>query len=365
MKFNLFIGESGTMKTLVQIVALLIIIPAFALVVSSCGKSNAESQGQQEADNRNVVYVQTEEIRLSDFREIVQVTGSIESYKDIMVPAEEGGRVVEWKVPLGASVSKGQVLAKLDDAVLRAGFDAANANYELAEVTYKKQSKVFEEQAISEWQLKSYQYQRDAAKAQADLAKARLEKTLIRSPISGVLNKRMAEEGEMIGPGMPLAHVVNTSRLRIAAGIPERYAGRFKIGDPVRFTIDAFPGEVFDAKISFVGAAVNRDNRSLPIEAYITSSGGKLKPEMIANMKITLANRPNAIVIAEDYLQQVDKEKFVVFIAEGGVARERTVTVEASQNGAVMVSQGLKSGEKLITRGHQNVADGQAIEIQK
>lgn len=351
------------MKSNVRLFILALTLPLAAVALASCGKSSAEEKGGAKNVDTLSVDVKVEEIQLRDFREEIQVTGSVEAFEDVVVSAEEGGRLLQWLVPKGGHVTKGQVIAKLDDALLKGGFEAANAQYLLAEVTYSKQKKVFEEQAISEWQLKTFEYQRDAAKAQADIARARLEKTAIKSPISGVLDLRNVDEGELVGPGTPVAHIVNNAHLRVAAGVPERYAGAFRVGDPVRFTIDAFPNESFEARVTFVGAAVMKDNRSIPVEAVVKSTREKLKPDMIASMRITLAQRPNSIVIPEEYVQQVDKDRFVAYVAEGGIARERRLTIGTVSRGMMLVTDGLRAGDKLITLGHQNVAGGQKITI--
>ncbi len=333
------------------------------LLLQACGKSNAGVAEKAPSPPAQTVNVRVESITPTVFIENIQVTGSVEAYDDVMVPAEEGGRVKEWLVQKGSAVRAGQIIARIDDVLLRSAWEAANAAYLLAEVNYNKQKKVFEEQAVSELQLKTFEYQRDAARAQADLARARMDKCAIKSPITGVLDSRMVDAGEMIGPGMPIARVVSTGRLKVTAGVPERYAGTFKVGDQVTFSVDALAGETFVARVSVVGAAVTRDNRSIPIEATVTSASRSLKPEMIAALTIKLAERPNAIVIDDDYMQQKDRDEWVVYVAKGDVAEERAITIGATNSGKVLVAKGLAAGDRLITLGQQNVANGQKIVI--
>ncbi|MBI5648305.1 MAG: efflux RND transporter periplasmic adaptor subunit [Ignavibacteriae bacterium] len=334
-----------------------------ALLFSSC--KSADADPKKEAATENIVNVRVETVTPSEFRENLQLTGTVIAGDDITVPAEEGGRVTEWVVARGARVKKGQVIARLDDALLRAGFDAANAQYQLAELTATRQDKVFQEQGISEWQNKSFQYQRDAARAQTDLMKARLEKAQIKSPIAGIVDYRFVDAGEMVGPGAPVARVVDISRLKVSAGVPERYAGSFRLGDNTRFTVDALSGRTFHGRITFVGAAVSKDNRTIPVEISVTDGGGLLKPDMITKILFTLSARSNVITIKEDYVQQVDRETFVVFCAEGDIAREHRVKLGPSSNGFVVIESGLEKGDQLITLGFQNVAEGQKLLIQK
>ncbi len=266
-------------------------------------------------------------------------------------------------VPKGAHVKAGQPIAQIDDALLRAAFDAANAQYLIAQTNYEKQKKVYDEQALSELQLKTFEYQRDAAKAGADLARARLDKLTIKSPIAGILDARLIDAGEMVGPGVPVAHVVNLGALKVEVGVPERYSSNLSVGDPVQLRVDALPGETFRGGIKFVGAAVNRDSRSIPVEISI-AGGGKLKPDMIATASVTLGMKKNCIVISQDYLQTVDKDRTVVYVENNGVAEERVLTLGGTDGNNVLVLAGLNAGDRLITLGFQNVAGGQKLVVE-
>lgn len=348
-------------RFVIPTVLLLVLFAAGAF--SGCGQNNDESTPAGEKVEAPAVTVNVTTLETEAFNEIIDVTGSIASYEDVMVPSDEGGRVLKWTVPLGARVRAGQVLVQLDSAIVRATYDAAVAQYQITQTSYQRQKNVFEEQGISELQLKTLQYQRDAARAQMDIAQARLERTRIKSPINGILNARLIETGEMSAPGLPVAHVVNTDRLKIVAGIPERYANSFRVGDHVSFSVDALPAEDFGGSIRFVGAAVNPDNRSIPVEVDVKVHGGRLKPDMIARMHVTLSAKTKSIVIAEDYVNRTDRDEFVAYVEEDGIARERKLRIGATSRGRVLVLEGLDAGDRLITFGYQNVAEGQRIVV--
>ncbi|MDT8325083.1 MAG: efflux RND transporter periplasmic adaptor subunit, partial [Bacteroidota bacterium] len=183
---------------------------AGAVLLTSCSDDEASS-ADRTGEDKDIpsVSVRVMEIEATEFTQVIDITGAVASEGDVMVPADEGGRVLGWLVPLGARVRSGQVLVQLDSALLRSGYDAALAQYNISQASYEKQKRVFEEQGISELQLQTLRYQRDAAKAGMELARERLERTRVKSPIDGVLNARMVEKGEMSAPGAPIAHVVN------------------------------------------------------------------------------------------------------------------------------------------------------------
>jgi RND family efflux transporter MFP subunit len=353
------------MKAFISKLCILVLLVAGAAMLSSCGKSDASSGKTNGATTLQPVNVSIEELQLKDFTELVTATGTVKAEEDVMVPAEEGGRLVKWLVQKGAHVRAGQALVKLDDALLRAGFDAADAAYKIAQTNYEKQKRVYEEQALSELQLKTFEYQRDAAKAQMELAKARLDKMTIKSPINGVFDNKLVEAGEMVGPGVPVAHVVNLGTLKVEVGVPERYGSLVSSGDRVTLHLDAFPGQTFTGTVRFVGAAVNRDSRSITVDVSIANVGGKLKPDMIATAEITLGVRKGCIVIQQDFIQQADKGRLVVYVSNNGTAEERAITIGGTNGNLALVTSGLNAGDKLITLGFQNVANGQPLVIGK
>lgn len=330
----------------------------------SCGQSNAKtSNGSAATAEPPPVFVTVEEVRLSPFTDAIQATGIIKAYDDVMIAPEEGGIIQEWKVKKGDLVVKGQILALLKDDVIRAGYEAAEAQYKLAQLNFEKQAKVFEDQAVSELQLKSAEYNRDAAKAQMELARARLERTRLRSPITGFFNDRFVDAGEFAPPAVPVAHVVNISNVKIQADVPERHAQYVAVGTNALITVDAFPDDTLVGTINYVGAVLSANNRTVPIEIVLANPQRKLKPEMIARLKIIRSTNNNAVVISESVIQQVDTDKMIVFVENNGKAEERQVKLGNRQGNKVQIVEGLNPGDRLIITGFQKLANGQRVQI--
>ncbi len=337
---------------------------ALAIGIAACSQTDAKVEGQDESPATvPPVNVRVEEVKPSPFADAIQVTGIVKAYEDVMLSPEEGGVVKEWKVSKGARVVRGEVIAILNDDVLRAGYNAADAQYKLSALNYEKQAKVFEEQAISELQLKSGEYNRDAAKAQADLLKARLERAHLKSPINGILNDRFFDEGEFAPPAVPIAHLVNNSMLKIVAEVPEIHASNLASGTSAKFTVDAFPGDTLYGKVTYVASAINPNNRTLPVEIVIANPGNKLKPEMIARVKLIRASRRGALLISENIIQQVDRNKYIIYVENQGKAEERVIKVGARQGNLVEILEGLKAGERVIIAGFQKLVHGQPVTI--
>ncbi|MBI4428174.1 MAG: efflux RND transporter periplasmic adaptor subunit [Ignavibacteriales bacterium] len=331
------------------------------LVLESCNNSEAKQEGGVPA--KPSLSVRVMEVTSQPLVDAIHVSGIVKAHDDVMISPEEGGVVKEWKVQKGQWVGKDAVLAVLKDEVIKASFDAANAQYKVAQLSAEKQEKVYEEQGISELQYKNTQYSRDAAKANADLMKARWERTKIKSPVAGVLDDYYYDAGEFAPPAMAIAHVVNINSLKVLAEIPERHAGTVAVHTPVQMTFDAFPGDTLSASVNFVGSTVNASNRTLPVEIFINNPGKKLKPEMIAKVKILRSSKKNALLISENIVQLVDRGRNIVYVENGGIAHERSVVLGAHQGNLVEVVEGLKPGDRVIMTSIQSLVNGQAVSV--
>jgi membrane fusion protein (multidrug efflux system) len=350
------------MNRILMIITTILILSSGMFLIG-CNGSNTKAGQDTEIQEERAVTVRVQEVHPAPFSEILTVAGIVKAYEDVMLSPEEGGIVKEWKVKKGARVAKGQVLAVLKDDVLQANYDAAAAQYNLAELNFSKQQAIYAEHAISELQLKSSEYNRDAAKAQADLMLARLERAKLRSPINGILNDRFVNEGEFAPPAVPAAHIVNLGTVKIAAEIPEKHSAAVSIGAPVRVTVEAIGSDTLTGKISFVGAAVSANNRTLPVEIVISNENHGLKPEMVARVQIVRSERQGVILIDGGIVQQVDRNKMVVYVEHQGRAQERVVKLGAREGTLVEVVEGLSAGDRLIVTGFKKLVNGQSVEV--
>jgi len=343
------------MNSTLRMSAALLILGALLLV--SCGKQEATNTG----DKVQPVNVRIESLKPARLVDAIQVAGTVKASDDANLSPEEGGVVKEWKARKGQSVKKGDLIIVLRDEVIKAGYDAANAQYKLAELSLEKQRKVFEEQGISELQLKTSEYTRDAAKANADLMMARWERTQIRAPFDGTVDNIIPNEGDYAPPGVPVARVVNTSTVKIQADIPEMYSGSVPVGAPAVITFDALPGDTLRGNVNFVGSTVSSSNRALQVEIVIPNPYRKMKPEMVAKVRVQRESKQNALLVSENLVQLVDRDRAIVYVEKDGKAEERRLKLGGRQGIMVEVLEGLAAGDHLIVSGYQKVINGSPV----
>ena len=342
------------------ITAILMLLAGF--IFTACRKAEENS-----ALKVQPVEVKIEILKPAHLVDAIQIAGTVKAFEDVNISPEEGGVIKEWKVRKGQHVKKGDLIVILKDEVIKAGYDAAEAQYKMAELNMEKQQKVYDQQGISDLQMKNLQYGRDAAKANADLMKARWERTQIRSTIDGVVDNtpmgNLLNEGEFAPPGQPIVRVVNNSMVKIQAEVPELYSGSLPVGTQTLTTIDALPGDTLRGRISFVSSTVSAANRTMQVEIVLPNPFRKLKPEMVAKVKLLRESKNNAILVSENIMQLVDRDRIIVYVENGGKAEERRLKLGGRQENMVEVLGGLKAGDHLVVEGYQKLVNGTEVKV--
>lgn len=350
------------MKNKIKITIILLIGTLLLVTINACSDSaEGENLGNEES-NEPSVYVKTVPLEHVTFYDQIKVFGVAKAINQADISTDEGGKIKEFVKDKGSYVNKDDVILILDNDVLKANLDAALAQYERAQSNFTRQEKVYKENVISEITYLNAKYDRDAAKANYDLIKARYDRTFIKAPFAGIVDKKYAEVGETILPGVPVVSVVNMYKIKIEAGVPENYVNRVQMGDSVKVVFKDLQNAEYKAVLSYVGNTITTNNRTFPIEITINNSDRKIKPELSAQVYIQEEKYDAAILIPEETVTKTDLGH-TVFIEEDGIAKMRIVEIISRSNNKIAVSSGLKEGENLIYVGFQNLVDGTKVKV--
>lgn len=341
---------------------------ALVLGASACGSRTprAEASEGAEAPTR-IISVEVETVYRAEFTDFVRIVGSVAANRDVTVAAEEAGVIRQLFVDKGASLRAGQPIARIDDSVLRAQLERAEAQARLAEETWERQRRLWEDEKIgSEMNYLNAKYGAQTAQASVNELRARLAKTVVRAPIPGVLDARLVEIGSMVSPGAPVARVVDAATVKIMGGVPERYAADITRGAEMRVSFDGMGGAESTGKVQYVGATLNESNRTFPIEVSVPNPGGVIRPGMVANLQVARRAMGEALLVPQTAVLRRDNG-YVVYVAaeQGGqpVAELREVIPGASEAGRVVIEQGLAAGDRVIIVGQQQVSTGDRLRV--
>ena len=341
--------------------AMFILLAMFAL--NGCGKGEEKSKKESPDDKKKLPIVKIEEIKTSSFSENLSVVGIVKPMATAKISSEEGGLITYLSKDKGSYVSRGETVARIKKDVELASIEQTEAQIELARLNYEKQKQLYEDNATTEMQYLTAKWQYEAAVRGQDILKTRLKTGFVRSPISGYVNEKYMNRGEMTAPGSPILNIVDISSVKITAGIPEQYIGQIKMGQHVTITVDVLPGVEFSGKISYIAPSLSAANRTLEIEVIISNRDKILKPEMSANVEVTQAVINDAVVLPQDYIMDFGENNKYVFVLEGDIAKKKMITIGGREGNNVYITSGVNPGQKLIYEGFQQLADNDKVQV--
>jgi RND family efflux transporter MFP subunit len=339
-----------------------------AIAAVGCGSSETTSNEDGtagEAAYVKVVNVEVRTLEATDFTSYIRLTGAVEADEDVVVSSQESGVIERIIVDRGSRVRAGQPIAQIDDEILAAQVDEARASASLARERYERQRQLWEDEGIgSEIAFLQTKYDAQSAEARLAFLEARFARHTVKSPIAGVLDERYIDVGEIVAPGTPVARVLTIDRLKVVGGVPERFGPYVSEGGAAILDFDVLPGQSIEGTIAYVGAAVDPRNRTFQIEVQLSNPEGRLKPQMVANVRVATERLQEVIVVPQDVVLRTEDgyEVFVVVEGpDGTLAEARAVGLGPSFENEVVVATGLAAGDRLIVTGHQMVDAGDRV----
>jgi len=315
--------------------------------------------------------VMTQKINDTLFKHYAEVQGDVATDENIVVYAEFSGILQDLRVKEGQRVSKGQVLAKIDDGGLSSELAQLKTQATLAETTFERQKRLWEQNIGSEMQYLEAKTNYESMQNSVDRLQSQLDKTIVRAPFSGIIDDILTEEGEVVNPGQnQLFRLVNLKNMYVEADVPEGYLNKISEGTEVLVEISSLDRE-FEGEVKKVSNTINPSNRSFNIQVAVPNKNGMLRPNQIATLKLNDYTAKNAITIPENALLKNAQGESVVFIfqqKEGsedniGVAKRQIVKTGYTYNNNIEITSGLETGETLIVEGAKNLRDGQEVKI--
>ena len=343
-----------------------------------------------------------------DIAEHLLVVGNLIGALTVDVVPKVGGRLRAVNVRLGDSVSRGQVIAQIEDNEIVEQVKQAEASFEVAKATIRQREadltfaqtslersrNLFGRQLLPKQTLDDNEARYQAALAQLDLARAqftqagsRVEElritrtnTTIVSPVDGFVGKRLLDPGAFVSTNTPVMSVVDIHLVRLVVNLVEKDLRRVSTGAIGVVEVDAYPGETFEGRVARIAPVLDPATRTAEIEIEIPNARFRLKPGMYARVGLTIARREHTLVVPRNALMEVEGRSgvFVPMAADSARAsdaptrgarnasqRVRFVNVETGISDAdyIEVTRGLSDGQHIVTTGAAALRDGDSVLI--
>lgn len=317
-------------------------------------------------DTKQAAIVTTITLKDTIFRHYAEIQGDVETNQNIVIYPQYSGILTQVYVKEGQKVSKGQVLAKIDDGGLSSQFAQVQAQAALAKTTFERQERLWEQKIGSEIQYLQAKTNYEASKNSSDQLQSQLGKTTVRAPFSGTIDQIITDQGSSVSPGQnPLMRIVNLDDMYVKADVPETYLGKITEGSEVQVDFPSL-NKTYQGKIRQVSNFINPDNRSFSIQVALPNKDGVLKPNLIATVKLNDYTAENSIIVPNNVIQKNGNNESLVFLyipqSEAiGKAKRITVKIGKEQNGMIEVLEGLKANDIIINEGARTLRDGEEV----
>lgn len=345
----------------------------------------------------------------------LRVTGSISADERADVAAEIAGRIVSTPVERGTRVAAGTVLIRISATEMEASLREAEANaaqlearlglapdqafdparvpdvlnakasLDWAESDFARIKSLLDQKVVSQAEYEQrltqvnsarQQYQLaqnvaqqsyrslQAARARIDLARKAAADTVVRAPFAGIVAERLVSTGDYVSKGNKVATVVRIDPVRVELTVPEQYLSLITTGQAVRLTVDAYPNEVFTAKVRFVSPSLKSDQRALTVEAIAANADARLKPGLFATALLQQPTPAPALLVPASAIETVAGTSRVYVVAAGNKIEERIVTLGEKVGDRIELSSGVKAGEKVAANPRGKLADGVRVQVE-
>ncbi len=368
-------------------------VAALAAFLAAAGCSSSEKAKAAPA-GKPAVSVDAANAATGDVTEGIEVVGTLSAKYQAEIKSEYGGVVARVYVNDWAQVRKGDPLLKVDTKegevlllkakaaleMAKAGQLEAEAAVARADREYDRAVKLQESGLLTRQGMDDTRTQKEAAAARIAAAKAqvtaagedvahattRLSKAVIRSPFDGTVAERLVNAGDLVGEMQKVVfRLVDNRLLELTVSVPSTEMAVLRVGQPVRFSSDAFLGREFDGTVAHINPSVSPGDRSVRVIAEVPNVPEVLKGGLFVKGRIVTGVRKGVVLVPRTALLSwnVAARKGEVFVIDNNVARRRGVTTGAVQGDRVEIPSGLRSGEAVATRGAFLLADGDAVKV--
>ena len=347
------------MKKLKYYVISFVLFAALILVLLN-NRSQLEAKAKNDKISAYPVTVSTVEKKAVSNN--IELVGTIVGENDVQVISEAQGKVTGIFANVGDYKSAGSVIAQLDDELKESAYQTAQVNFEKSKKDFERYDALYKNKSVSDVQYEQAKLAYYNAQSMYVAAKKDYENTKITAPISGIITARNIDMGTYVNKNMPVANIVDISRLKVKIGVAEKDVFSLKKGDKVTVTTDVYPGVQFAGTISTISDKGDQAH-NYPVEiSLVNSKDHPLKSGMFGKVTfISKTTEPRLVVSRDALLGSIKNPQ--VFVVENSIVHKKSVTVGNTYDNNLEVIKGLKDGDKVVVNGQNNLEENTAVYV--
>jgi membrane fusion protein (multidrug efflux system) len=320
--------------------------------------------------------VQTVVLAPQTLQEKLFATGVLGAEQDVIMQSEVAGRVKKVHKQLGEKCRRGETLVQLDPETYQIAVAQAKAMLAQSKVRLGQAKRDWDRmQALKESAVATAQQLDQAASSQSTAAAAleqaqatlrgaqrNLRETTIKCPFSGYVAEEKLEVGQTVGPNISVARLVDLKKLKLTLNVTSASLSRIRAGQSVELTDPALPEQTYRGVVSRLGVAADANTRNFPVEVQVDESEGALRAGQIVHATLALKEHVDVLSIpVESLITRIENNH--VFVVVDGIAKKKTVRTGPQIGEQIIVLDGLKNGDEVVSIGGQELTDGTEVEV--
>ena len=317
----------------------------------------------------NLPLISTISAKTERFSHFLELQGDVATKQNVLIYPEMQGTLQRVYVKEGERVSKGQLLASIDDGGMGSQLSQLESQAALAKTTFERQKRLWDQQIGSEIQYLQAKTNYEASESNVKQVKSQLGKSTIRAPFSGIIDDVIKDQGTVVapGPGSEVFRIVNLSDMYIEVDVPESYLSDIQEGNLAKVYFPVL-GDTIISKIRQTGNFINPGNRSFTVEVAVPNKNSAIKPNLTAKVSLNDYSSEAAILVPQGIISENAEGQQYLYIANDKVddkatAKRRIIITGRTQDTMVEVLSGITAGDLLIKEGARSVKDGQSVQI--
>jgi RND family efflux transporter MFP subunit len=328
------------------------------LVLASC----SHKENEQTTETNNAINVQTEQP--TNYTGLIQsgYSGVVEARQTTALSFATMGTVTEVLADEGQTVSKGQLLAKLNSANAQNTYQLALAKQQQAEDAYNRLKPMKENGTLPEIKWVEVETGVMQAKAAVAIAQKGISDCNLYAPASGVIGKKNVQAGMNVVPATTVLELLNIETVYIKIPVSENEISHFKKGETAQITINAI-NKTVTGTIKEIGVSADVLSHTYPIKIEVPNSTGEIKIGMVCSVQATTKDNRSGLLVSNKALQKDVNGNQFVFVEKNGQAEKISVQTIALIDNKVLIQGEIPQNTNIITSGQQKLNNGTSVKI--
>lgn len=324
-----------------------------------CDQDNSQlkKKTKRPAHNVEVAIASVEEIAIERL-----FTGTVEAPRSVRVYNQETGRILYLPYYEGDRVTKGTTVVQLDDDLIQAEYDKASATLNQARIDLKRIQKLIPNNLASDEELERAQTAVELARAEQQLLKIRLSRTVITAPFDAVISERHIEPGDVVPLHSHILTLIDPSHLIVKVSVSDNILSSIKKDTPVNIAIAALADITIKGRVHRIYPTIDPDTRQGMIEIKLIDADPRIKPGQLCRVKLQSEKRQR-LLIPVTALRHDASGSFVYHVDNENKTRIQAVITGYQYNDKIMIVDGLKAGQQVITKGFLGLRKGKKVSI--